>query len=115
MRTNLTYNDRKGKPQPLDLAGVLYFQSGDKYVTAFHESGEYLLNDRLSDLEQEFAAEFIRTHRSTLVRRSEIISMRRKLDDKAGYLRVRGVENELPVSRRRIDNVVQYMKSRESE
>ena len=114
MRTHLTYIDRHGDHQPLEVASVLYFESGQKYVTAHHEGGETLLNDTLVSLEAELP-EFIRIHRSLLVRRSLVLWMIRKKYDKAGWLPLKGVNRDLPVSRRRLGAVADFIASKEKQ
>ncbi len=42
---------------------VYYFQAEHKYVTAYHENGQLLIEDSLNSLANEFAALFIRIHR----------------------------------------------------
>lgn len=114
MRTHLTYIDRHGDHKPLEVSSVLYFESGQKYVTAHHEGGETLLNDTLVSLEAELH-EFIRIHRSLLVRRSLVLWMIRKKYDKSGWLALKGVNRDLPVSRRRLSAVADFIASKENQ
>ncbi|HID9808700.1 TPA: hypothetical protein ACXI3M_006763, partial [Pseudomonas aeruginosa] len=48
---------------------------------AYYREGFLVLSDALKTLESEFSAEFIRTHRKALVRRSLISMFKRRPDD----------------------------------
>jgi hypothetical protein len=59
----------------------------------------YLLEESLNHLEQEFAARFVRIHRNCLVAREAIAAFEKDAD--GGWaVRLHGVEETLPVSRR---------------
>ena len=82
---------------PLKL--VSHFLADGKYTSAFVESREILLEESLASLEQRLGAEFVRCHRSALVRWSLVRSLQR--DAHAGWnLRLEGVADPVPVSRR---------------
>lgn len=51
----------------LPVSAVRYFYADHKYVSAVHPDGELLIDDSLRELEQEFAAQFVRIHRNALV------------------------------------------------
>ncbi|MFU5160335.1 LytTR family transcriptional regulator DNA-binding domain-containing protein [Pseudomonas aeruginosa] len=66
----------------------------------YYREGFLVLSDALKTLESEFSAEFIRTHRKALVRRSLISRFKRRPDDtQAGEVLLLGTENWIPVSR----------------
>ena len=50
----------------MPLAEVLYFKADTKYVTARTVDREYLLDEALTHLEEEFAERFMRLHRAVL-------------------------------------------------
>jgi two-component system, LytTR family, response regulator AlgR len=78
---------------------VLYFRAEQKYVTVRHLRGEDVIDEPLKRLEDEFADEFVRIHRSVLVSVQQIDALERHDD---GYvLRLRPGET-LPVSRRQL-------------
>jgi two-component system response regulator AlgR len=78
---------------------VLYFRAEQKYVTVRHLRGEDVIDEPLKRLEDEFADDFVRIHRSVLVSVQHIDALERHDD---GYLlRLRPGET-LPVSRRQL-------------
>jgi two-component system response regulator AlgR len=78
---------------------VYYFNAGQKYVTMRHRGGRELIDESLRALEQEFAPDFIRIHRNSLVARRFVRAVERSAD---GHLLVRLTEGDetLQVSRR---------------
>lgn len=99
MRDHLTAHYR-GKIVSLPLEVVTHFRSGGKYVTAHHAEGEFIITDTLNDLEAELAQDFIRSHRSFLVRKS-IIQGFTSIDNKVAQVSLLGVSGTLPVSETR--------------
>lgn len=78
---------------------ILYFRAEQKYVTVRHVRGEDVIDEPLKRLEDEFADEFVRIHRSLLVSLQHVDALERHDD---GYaLRLRPGET-LPVSRRQL-------------
>ncbi|HCE7246078.1 TPA: LytTR family transcriptional regulator [Pseudomonas aeruginosa] len=87
-------------PKEIPVEQITHFVAEDKYVIAHYREGFLVLSDALKALEAEFAAEFIRTHRKALVRRSLISMFKRRPDDtQAGEVLLLGTENWIPVSR----------------
>jgi two-component system response regulator AlgR len=80
---------------------IRYFRADQKYVTVRHVGGEDLLDESLRALEEEFAREFVRVHRSLLVAIAHVEALERSGGE--GYaLRLRGEPEPLPVSRRQV-------------
>jgi two-component system response regulator AlgR len=80
---------------------IRYFRADQKYVTVRHARGEDLIDEPLKDLEEEFARDFVRAHRSVLVSIAHVETLERLGED--GYaLRLRGEEEPLAVSRRQL-------------
>jgi two-component system, LytTR family, response regulator AlgR len=81
------------------LGDVLYFHAGQKYVTLRHRGGRELIDESLRALEQEFAPDFIRIHRNSLVARRYLHAVERSPE---GHLlvRLKDCEETLQVSRR---------------
>jgi two-component system, LytTR family, response regulator AlgR len=78
---------------------IRYFRADQKYVTVCHTQGEELIDESLRQLEDEFARDFVRIHRSLLVAVAHVASLERTPD--GGYeLKLRGEAGALPVSRR---------------
>ena len=89
---------------------IRYFRADQKYVTVRHTRGEELLDEPLRGLEEEFASEFVRAHRSLLVAIAHVEALERTAD---GYaLRLRGEAEPLPVSRRQLTELKQRLRGR---
>jgi len=87
--------------ETLPIADVRCFIAEQKYVTAVAPGRELLIQDALKDLEQEFAAEFLRVHRNALVARRHIQRLRRDTD--GGWsVELDGVDLRPQVSRRHL-------------
>jgi two-component system response regulator AlgR len=85
----------------IPVKDVRYFRADQKYVTVRHSRGEDLIDESLKQLEDEFARDFVRAHRSLLVAIAHIEALERTGDE--GYsLRLRGEAEPLAVSRRQL-------------
>jgi two-component system response regulator AlgR len=94
----------------IPVKDIRYFRADQKYVTVRHTRGEELLDEPLRGLEEEFAREFVRAHRSLLVAIAHVEALERTAD---GYaLRLRGEPEPLPVSRRQLTELKQRLRGR---
>jgi two-component system response regulator AlgR len=101
-RTHLSCHER-GRLLLVPVSEVFYFKADLKYVTARSVEREYLLDEALTHLEEEFAERFIRLHRAVLVAKNVLAGFERAAGDDAdayGWALLRGVPEKLPVSRR---------------
>ena len=101
-RTHLSCHER-GRLLLVPVSEVLYFKADLKYVTARTVDREYLLDEALTHLEEEFGERFMRLHRAVLVARSALAGFEKAAGDDAdayGWALLRGVPEKLPVSRR---------------
>lgn len=101
-RTHLSCHER-GRLLLVPVAEVLYFKADLKYVTARTREREFLLDEALTHLEEEFSDRFIRLHRAVLVAKDALAGFDRAAGDDAeayGWALLRGVPDRLPVSRR---------------
>mgnify|MGYP002776393653 CR=1 FL=1 len=101
-RTHLSCHER-GRLLLVPVAEVLYFKADLKYVTARTRDREYLLDEALTHLEEEFADRFIRLHRAVLVAKAALAGFEKTAGDDTeayGWALLRGVPDKLPVSRR---------------
>lgn len=109
-RSHLSCHER-GRLLLIPVAEVLYLKADLKYVTARTKAREYLLDESLTQLEEEFSERFIRLHRSVLVARDGIAGFEKNTDDDAetNWLALlRDVPDKLPVSRRQWPLVRSY-------
>ncbi len=108
-RRHLSVHER-GKIILVPLADVLYLRAELKYVTVRTTEREYLVEESLTRLEEEFADAFVRVHRNCIVARSAIAGFERNAEDSdSGWaVVVRGTGEKLPVSRRQHHVVKQF-------
>ena len=109
-RTHLSCHER-GRLLLIPLADILYLKADLKYVTARTVSREYLLDESLTRLEEEFSARFIRLHRSALVAKNAIAGFEKNDDVDAEtqwQAILHGIPERLPVSRRQWPLVKSY-------
>ena len=96
----------RGRILLLPVADVLYLKAELKYVTARTTERDYLLDESLVQLEQEFPRRLLRVHRSCLVARDAVLGVERvgEADGEGRWeVLLRGLEGpdgRLPVSRR---------------
>lgn len=111
-RTHLSCHER-GRLLLVPLPEILYFKADLKYVTARTANREYLLDESLTHLEEEFSTRFIRLHRSALVAKDAIAGFEKNATEDAEtqwQALLRGVPEKLPVSRRQWPLVKSYAK-----
>ena len=108
-RRHLSVHER-GKIILVPLADILYLRAELKYVTVRTVDREFLVEESLTRLEEEFSDAFVRVHRNCLVARSAIAGFERNADDSdSGWsVIVRGTGEKLPVSRRQHHVVKQF-------
>ena len=109
-RTHLSCHER-GRLLLIPLTDVLYLKADLKYVTARTTSREYLLDESLTHLEEEFSERFIRLHRSVLVAKEAIVGFEKNAGEDAEtqwQALLRGIPEKLPVSRRQWPLVKSY-------
>lgn len=85
------------------VTDVLYLKAEQKYVTLRTREREFLVEESLVSLEQEFAERFVRIHRNCLVARAAIRGFERAAagEEEAHWrVKLEGVPEALPVSRR---------------
>jgi two-component system response regulator AlgR len=112
-RRHLSIHER-GKIVLVPVEDILYLKAELKYVTVRTEQKEYLLEESLTRLEEEFPGMFTRLHRNTLVTTAAVTGFEKVADgggDEEGegsggtggvhwVAVIRGVPERLPVSRR---------------
>ena len=101
-RRHLSVSER-GRILLVPVADVLYLKAELKYVTARTRGREYLLDESLTHLEQEFAAGFVRVHRNCLVARGAIAGFEKTTGEDGEThwsVLLADIDEKLPVSRR---------------
>ena len=101
-RSHLSCHER-GRLLLIPLQDILYLKAELKYVTARTAHREYLLDESLTRLEEEFSAHFIRLHRSTLAARDAITGFEKSSEEDGEnqwQALLRDIPEKLPVSRR---------------
>ena len=101
-RSHLSCHER-GRLLLIPVAGIIYLKADLKYVTVRTREREFLVDESLTHLEQEFGDQFIRLHRSVLVARDAIVGFAHSAADDAEtqwQALLRDVAERLPVSRR---------------
>ncbi|HKB84016.1 MAG TPA: LytTR family DNA-binding domain-containing protein [Burkholderiales bacterium] len=112
-RKHLSVQER-GKVMLVAVSDIRYLRAELKYVTVRTAAREYLVEESLSRLEQEFADQFVRIHRSCLVAKAHIVGFEKDSLD-AGESRwtvmLNGLEEKLQVSRRQQHIVKEFGRS----
>ena len=105
-RSHLSVNER-GRIYLIPLGDVLFLKAELKYVTVRTAVREFLLEESLAKLEQEFLGRFVRIHRNCLVAKEAIRGFERGTmldadgEGEGGWAVVlNNVAEKLPVSRR---------------
>jgi len=86
----------------IPVKDIRYFRADQKYVTVRHSHGEDLIDESLKQLEEEFARDFVRAHRSLLVAIVHVEALERVSGDEGYALKLRGETEPLAVSRRQL-------------
>lgn len=101
-RRHLASSER-GRIHLVPVGDILLLRAEQKYVTARASGRDFLIEESLVQLEQEFEQIFVRVHRNCLVARSRIRGAER-LADENGEPRwsvlLQGLDEPVPVSRR---------------
>jgi two-component system response regulator AlgR len=108
-RRHLSVHER-GRIHLVSLTEVLYLRAELKYVTVKTAEREYLVEESLTHLEEEFASSFVRVHRNCLVARAAIAGFERNAEEsESGWaVVIKPTGEKLPVSRRQHHVVKQF-------
>ena len=101
----------RGGIQRVPVADIICFVADQKYVSAYSQDGEVLLEESLCSLEERLGDRFIRIHRNALVSCSHFLGLEKGA---GGHMmaRLRGMDRLLQVSRRLLPKVRQWLKGR---
>ncbi len=101
-RTSLSASER-GKVNLIPVADIIYLRAELKYVTVRTRAREFLVEESLTRLEEEFGDRFVRAHRSCLVARAAIRGFERGAGeggDGQWEVLLNGCDERIAVSRR---------------
>ena len=100
-RKNLSIRER-GKIHLIPIEQVLYLRAEMKYTTVRTAEHEYLIEESLNALEQEFATRFVRIHRNSLIAKDAIAGFEKGGDEgESGWMvKLKGLDELLAISRR---------------
>ncbi|MDM8558835.1 LytTR family DNA-binding domain-containing protein [Candidatus Parabeggiatoa sp. HSG14] len=107
-RTHISHY-RRGELHLVPVNQIYYFFSHQKYIVLRWVDGEALISEALRDLEQEFAGQFLRIHRSTLVAMIQIAGLIKKENGRS-YIQLKDISETLEVSRRHLQTVKTFVK-----
>lgn len=102
----------KGRIVLIPIDEILYLKAEQKYVTVRTATRDYLLEESLARLEQEFGARFLRIHRNCLVAAHRVRQIGKQPGtDEGHFLRLDGLDERLTVSRRQYSALRESLKS----
>jgi two-component system response regulator AlgR len=104
----------RGKVTLVPVDEVLFLRAEQKYVSARTREREFLIEDSLSQLEQELAHAFVRVHRNCLVARRFIrgVEQVKDTEEEAHWaVRLEGHDEPIPISRRQWQAVKSLVKT----
>ena len=110
-RTHLSVNE-KGRIVLIPVPDILFLKAELKYVTVRTAAREFLIEESLTRLESEWGDTFLRIHRNCLVARARIREIGKLAgEDDGHFLRLDGLDERLPVSRRQYSALRETLKS----
>jgi two-component system response regulator AlgR len=108
-RRHLSIHER-GRIRLVPVTDIVYLRAELKYVTVRTAEHEFLVEESLQSLEEEFADAFVRIHRNCLVAREAIAGFERNSEEsESGWaVVIKATGEKLPVSRRQQHVVKQF-------
>lgn len=104
----------RGRTERVPLAEVLYLKAEMKYITVRTATHSYIFDGALSELEEKYAAHFMRVHRNALIARRAVRALVKHFDAEEGEgwaVRLSGIDELLAVSRRQLSAVREAISS----
>ena len=100
----------RGSLELVPVDDIIYFKADQKYVTLKTDDHEYLIEESLKALEQEFNHRFVRIHRNALVSESHIAGLS-KNDDGHQCIVLNYTDDILEISRRHLPSIRKKLKN----
>lgn len=107
------HSSERGRILLVPLNDILFLRAELKYVTAQTRERQFLIEESLTHLEQEFSERFVRLHRNCLAARAALLGVERETapDGEAHWtVLLRDVAEKLPVSRRQWPQIKALLK-----
>ncbi len=100
----------RGSLELIPVEEIIYFKADQKYVTLRTAEQEYLIEESLRNLEQEFSFQFIRIHRNALVAHQMLHGLTKNNDGHA-CLNFTEIDDLLEISRRHLPLIRKKLKT----
>jgi len=100
----------RGSLELIPVEEIIYFKADQKYVTLRTAEQEYLIEESLKALEQEFAFHFMRIHRNALVAHKMLHGLTKNSDGHA-CINFHEIDDLLEVSRRHLPLIRKKLKA----
>ncbi len=100
----------RGLLELIPVEDIIYFKADQKYVTLRTAEQEYLIEESLKTLEQEFDFEFIRIHRNALVSQKMLHGLSKNQDGHS-CITFNEIDDLLEVSRRHLPLIRKKLKT----
>jgi two-component system response regulator AlgR len=100
----------RGSLELIPIEEIIYFQADQKYVTLRTAEQEYLIEESLKNLEEEFPRQFIRIHRNALVAQHMLNGLTKNSEGRS-CIRFTDVDDLLEISRRHLPLIRKRLKS----
>lgn len=100
----------RGSLELIPIDEIIYFKADQKYVTLRTAEQEYLIEESLKSLEQEFEDHFLRIHRNALVSNGMLQGLTKNENGHA-CIQFRDIDDLLEVSRRHLPFIRKKLKS----
>ena len=101
----------RGGIQRIPTAEIIYFIADQKYVCAYYQGGEVLLEEPLRSFEERFGDQFIRIHRNALVSSKHLVGTEKNNTGQT-LAKLHGTNQRLQISRRHLPKVRQWLKGK---
>ena len=102
----------RGSLELIPVEEIIYFKADQKYVTLRTAEQEFLIEESLKTLEQEFSFQFIRIHRNALVAHQMLHGLTKNNDGHA-CINFSEIDDLLEISRRHLPLIRKKLKSPE--
>jgi two-component system response regulator AlgR len=100
----------RGSLDLIPVEEIIYFQADQKYVTLRTADQEYLIEESLKALEEEFSQHFIRIHRNALVAQKTLTGLTKNNEGRA-CISFAEIDDLLEISRRHLPQIRKKLKS----